>query len=180
MKRIASPDQLQLELRNLLHYARSPAPSRQRIASVLTDLSERLLGRTAADGNTIVVLEDEDLKELPDAAKRKWKGYTYKMTYEVWNEEAIDAGDTDDKGWEERGSEAFDTLKDLLRDVDNKCSWLHWSNNGHPDSDRNWITGDEENMNSGETTTYHMWIQRKDRNKLDRKEVAYINKHLHI
>lgn len=178
MKKIATPVELQSELKCLLRYAASANPSRARIARALYALSDRLESRTASD-NAIVVFDDDALKDL-GAARKGWKGYVYKMTYEVWNEEAVDAGETDDKGWEENGSEDFDTLNDLLRDIDNKCSWTYWSNNGHPNSDRDWISGEEENMNTGETTYYHMWIQRKDKKVLDRREVAYINKHLHI
>lgn len=178
MKKIASATELQGELTSLLRYAQSSQPSRARIVGALNDLSERLTSRTANE-NAIVVLDDYAFKGLGPSAKG-WKGYTYKMTYEIWNEEALDAGQTDDKGWEENGSEPFDSLLDLLKDIDNKCSWQHWSSNGHPNSDRAWITGSEEDMNTGETTNYHLWIQRKDKKVLDRREVAFINKHLHI
>jgi hypothetical protein len=47
MDKIASPQALVAELQKLLTYARTPTPSRERLAYDLTALSDRLLGKTA-------------------------------------------------------------------------------------------------------------------------------------
>lgn len=45
MKKIASPVELQSELENILTLAESPKPSRQMLATRLTDLADRMTGR---------------------------------------------------------------------------------------------------------------------------------------
>jgi hypothetical protein len=47
MNKIASPQDLRHELRTLLAYARTRAPSRARIASALSDLAERVAADTS-------------------------------------------------------------------------------------------------------------------------------------
>jgi len=49
MRKIASTSELQRELREILDYARAPRPSRQRIASALSALSDRLITAASSD-----------------------------------------------------------------------------------------------------------------------------------
>lgn len=49
MRKIASPQDLQVELHHLLAYCRGHQPSREKIASELRGLAERVAGKTAND-----------------------------------------------------------------------------------------------------------------------------------
>jgi hypothetical protein len=127
----------------------------------------------------LVVLDDDALDSLDPDAKRRWKGYVYKMTYEVWDEESSEIGETDNKGWEEEGSSPYDTLHELIRAIDNH-SWLEWSSS-HPDGKRDWlISEDDQDYRTGDRTIYNLWIEREDKLPLSREEIAYINHSLHV
>jgi len=145
---------------------------------------EEALEKTAVNTADIIVLDDDDLEQLelrdPKLA-RQWKGYYFKMTYETWDEEAIEAGDTDDRGWLIRKSEKFDTLEELLDDSDvSYKSWIEWSSS-HPNPAHDWlISEDEQDYSSGERTQYSLWIERGDRAKLSREEMEFINKQLRV
>lgn len=129
----------------------------------------------------VVVFDDDDLDDLDPKQKRQWKGYHYKMTYETWDEESIEIGETDDRGWVTRRSERFDTLDDLLNDSDIRHKgWLEWSSS-HPNPAHDWlISSDDENYSTGERTQYHLWIERGDRVKLSAPEMLHINKALGV
>lgn len=102
------------------------------------------------------------------------EGYTYKMTYERWDEEAVEAGETDDKGWEEEGSEVYDTLEDVISATDDH-SWLEWSSS-KPDG-RSWIISEEDqDYGTGERTIYNLWIERTDKKPLSADEIDTISK----
>jgi hypothetical protein len=105
-------------------------------------------------------------------------GYVMSMTYEVWDEEALEIGDTDERGWEVTG-EKFDDLEELLRDSDVRDkSWIEWSTSGRPGRN-SWINSDaEEDYRSGERTYYNLFIKRADGKPLSRDEVKHINKEL--
>ena len=53
---------------------------------------------------------DEDLEALTPEQKANWKGYTYKMAYETWDDEAVECGETDDKGMEVEETEPLRIL----------------------------------------------------------------------
>jgi len=108
------------------------------------------------------------------------ESYTYKMTYETWDEEALEAGETDDKGWVEQGS-AEEGLDDLLNNSDIKGhNWVEWSDS-NPDGKRSWlIAEDEEDMRTGERTTHHLWIDRADGKPKSQEEIDTINEKLGI
>jgi len=136
-------------------------------------------GNSKEAATNIVVLDDDDLEGLDEKAKKAWKGYTYKMTYEVVSPESAEEGDAEDRGWEEEGSEPYDTLEEVLKAVDDK-SWLEWSSSS-PDGKRDWIISQaEEDYSSGNNTTYHLWIERKDGKPLGKEELAYIKKSLRL
>lgn len=108
------------------------------------------------------------------------ESYTYKMTYETWNEEALEAGETDDKGWVEEGS-ADEGLDDLLNNSDIKDhNWVEWSDS-NPDGKRSWlIAEEEEDHRTGERTVYHLWIDRADGKPKSQEEIDAINEKLGI
>ena len=91
---------------------------------------------------------EEEAGDEDDEFRREVLGtevaYTYKMTYEVWDDEAVDAGETDNKGWEDEGSREYDSLEDILNAsiIKNK-SWTEWSDS-NPDGKRSWLTSEEE------------------------------------
>lgn len=72
------------------------------------------------DGNDTVTDEDEDGKETKkkivkveklDEATNSGKKLI-KITYEIWDEDSLEAGDTDDKGWEDEEGEEFESDED--------------------------------------------------------------------
>lgn len=144
------------------------------------NLIQRVASRwMSAVSETKPVLDDDDLEALSEVERKDWDGYFYKMSYEVVSEESAAEGDVSDRGWEEEGSEKFDTLEDLLNDIDDK-SWSEWSSS-NPDGKRDWlISEDVENYSSGDRTTYHLWIMRKDGKPLSKEELRFINKKLHV
>lgn len=102
------------------------------------------------------------------------EGYTYKMTYETWNEEALEAGETDDKGWEEEGSDVYGSLEDVIRATDDH-SWIEWSSS--PPDGRSWIISeDDEDHRTGDRTIYNLWIERTDKKPLSADEIDTISK----
>ncbi len=109
------------------------------------------------------------------------RGYTVNMTYSTWDEEAIEIGDTDDKGFEFI-DRFFEDLEDLVsdRDIEYK-QWMGWSSSPVISVPSDWLISDiEEDMRSGEKTEYNLHIKRKDRKKLTEEEVRYIEKELNV
>jgi hypothetical protein len=101
------------------------------------------------------------------------EGYTYKMTYETWDEEAVEAGETDDKGWVEEGSDVA-SLADTLRSAGDH-NWLEWSDSNP--TGRSWLISEEEqDMHSGERTIYNLWFMRSDGSPLSGDEIKEISK----
>ena len=147
---------------------------------IIARVAARYAARVNAGGlNDIVVFDDDELEGLSPEDKKKWKGYTYRMAYETWDEEALEAGETDDKGWDEEGSEVYDTLDDVIRAVDDN-SWSHWSST-HPDGKRDWLVSDgDEDPRTGERTSHHLWVERKDGKPLDNNELKYLSKKLRV
>lgn len=151
---------------------------RQR-AKTGADMADRVAARVIEAAKGLVVLEEDDYDALSDDEKRRWKGYWYKMTYETWDEEALEIGETDDKGWRETRSDDYDYLDELLNSVRGDASWLHWSDSSP--GPRSWINSDsEEDYSSGERTNYSLWIMRGDRQPLSREEIKHITRELHL
>lgn len=248
MEKIASPQDLQAEIRRLLAHCQGPQrPSRQHLAAQLRSLADRVAGRDLYDEvedflynhgsgkptwdrgrgdlsgdehllmdwyqdpdkfspedtrqverifekakrkrglrasrvagrGDLVVLEEDDYDDLPDDEKRRWKGYYYKMTYETWDEEALEIGETDDKGWHVDKSENYDSLEELLQDAGYDASWLEWSDSSP--GPRSWIISQEdENYSTGERTIYNLFIERSDGRPLGRDELKYISRKLRL
>lgn len=150
----------------------------KKLAARSDELHGLFFPKTARGG--LVVLDDDDLDALTPEQRRQWKGYTYKMTYEVWDEEALEIGETDNKGWQEEGSEAFDTLEEVCRHLSHDATWLSWSSSS-PDGKRDWlISQSEEDFRTGERTQYNAWIEREDRQPLSRDEIKFINRELRV
>jgi hypothetical protein len=125
----------------------------------------------------LVVLDDEALEALTDEQKAEWKGYVYKMTYENWDEESLECGETDDKGWECEGSEPYDTLYDVLHTVEADASWLEWSSS-NPDA-HSWIVSEgDQDFRTGETENKSLWIERADGLPMSEEEIIYISRRL--
>jgi len=127
----------------------------------------------------MMIATDDDLEALTPEQRAEWKGYVYKMTYEIWDEESLEIGETDDKGWKCEGSEPYDTLYDVLHTVEADASWLEWSSS-NPDT-RSWITSDgDSNPHTGETEYNSLWIERADGLPISEEEQIYISERLRI
>lgn len=132
------------------------------------------MGHRRNPGEQLVVLTEDDFEALAPAQREAWKGYTYKMTYETWDQEALEIGDTDDRGWVEEGSEPYDSLQDVMRAARDH-NWLEWSSS--PPDGRSWIVGeDEEDYRSGDRTRHDLWIERGDKLPLNNEEMEFITK----
>jgi len=122
------------------------------------------------DGKKIVaqlVKLAEDLQDSPP--------WTYSVTYSRWDEEALEAGDTDDKGFEIEDAEVED-LEELLSDVEGIANWVEWSSS--PPDGHSWIISEGDQDPSGEITNYALHIKRPDGQPLSKNEIATITKHL--
>lgn len=126
--------------------------------------------RYAFDG----VIEDEDW----DHAPANWRGYLVSMTYETWDEESIDIGETDDKGWYSRDDE-METLSEVASYLYDYI-WLGWSSS-NPNSTRDWLISEGEvDYRTGETTNYNAFIRRADGKPLSRREMDYLKRKLRL
>ena len=75
MQKIATPNELQDELRRVIAYAESELPSRARIAADLNALSDRLAGTRQASGRTYNdFLKEADAGFLQEVGKLVMKG----------------------------------------------------------------------------------------------------------
>ncbi len=132
------------------------------------------MGGMRRNSGHLVVLTEDDFEALVPTQSESWQGYTYKMTYETWDQDALEAGDTDDKGWVEEGSGRYDSLQDVMRAARDH-NWLEWSSS--PPDGRSWIVGeDEEDYRSGDRTRHDLWIERGDKQPLSDEEMAFITK----
>lgn len=116
---------------------------------------------------------NEGYGKVPPAPKG---GYVVDMYYEVWDEDAIEAGETDDKGTEVKKARHKD-LEDVCDDYDNH-DWLEWSSSHLDDRGgyQPWITSDsEQDFRTGERTRYDLFIRRVDKKPLTYPEVKYIS-----
>jgi len=133
-----------------------------------------VVNRRLRRNSQLVVLTEEDYEALPESQRQNWPGYTYKMTYETWDQEAIEAGETDDKGWEEEGSEPYESLDAVLR-ATRDHSWVEWSDS-NPDGKRSWLVSeDDEDHRTGDRTQYSLWIERADGLPKNQEEIDHIN-----
>ncbi len=106
--------------------------------------------------------------------------YTYKIAYEVVTPESAEDGEAEDRGWEEEGSEPYDSLEEVLNasDIKNK-SWLEWSSS-HP-SARDWLISEaDQDFRTGAETSYHLWIERADKQPLSQDELKEISRVLGV
>ena len=112
-------------------------------------------------------------------AKRR-EGYLMSMTYERWSQEDIEAGDTDDRGWEYE-DEHYRTLNELLKDTPvRQQSWLQWSSTS-PRPQTDWVISEpEKDHRSGTETTYNLFIKRADKQPMDKRDLKIINKALGV
>ena len=116
------------------------------------------------DGPWVVTDEDEEtgketkkkivkvemLKESKDDSKR------ITVSYEIWDEDSIEAGETDDKGWEDEEGEEFDSVEDAIKFL--KKNFANNPSNGSYHSGTYYKDDGEENYKTGETKylTYHL------------------------
>ena len=150
---------------------------------IATKVAERYVV-TATDLIPNAVITYDDLEEFeakdPKWAHllRSWKGYRVKMAYEVITEESAAEGDVASQGWEFKNQHEG-CLEDAVKALSDH-GWLEWSSSGtHAHGD--WLVSEEErDMDYGDTTIYHAWIERADHKPLGHDEVAYINKKLGI
>ena len=71
MRKITDPGEIQSELRRLIEYTHSGNPSRNRIASVLESLSDRLVGKQASAGtDALISLFDHEIGPAVMTAKK--------------------------------------------------------------------------------------------------------------
>jgi len=109
--------------------------------------------------------------------KSKPRGYRYRMAYEVVTEESAESGEADQQGWEVPQSEVFATLDELLREVSHKANWLEWSSS-HP-GPRDWLISEaDQDMRTGASTSYSLWIEHADGSALTASELNRVNESL--
>lgn len=90
-------------------------------------------------------------QSLPEV-KRVEKRYKMNKTYEVWDEDALEAGDTDDKGFEYEDRE-FDSLWDMADEIRDAGATMPSDSSGGPHTWYSTPDG-EENYRTGERTFY--------------------------
>lgn len=102
--------------------------------------------------------------------------YKYKMAYEIVSPESAEDGEAEEQGWEIEDSEEFNTIEELLNDSEIKYkSWLEWSSSD-PKPAHDWlISAADEDMRTGKSTTYHLWIKRIDGLSLTKDEFNAVN-----
>ncbi len=140
----------------------------------MTFQAQRLASRyTEEAGPHLVVLTEERFKTLGASAKR-WKGYTYKLAYDLFSEQGEIAGG----GRIDLGAPKFASLEGLLksRSIEGRV-WLDWSNKKH--TPRSCISSEAEEL-TGFNRTYSLWIERIDGKSLSSEELRFINAELHI
>ncbi|HXH93598.1 MAG TPA: hypothetical protein VNN25_18600 [Thermoanaerobaculia bacterium] len=101
------------------------------------------------------------------------EGYTYKIAYEIITPESAEDGEAEERGWEEEGSDIA-SLADTIRAASDH-NWIEWSDsNIGPGS---WLISEEEqDMHTGASTVYSLWIERSDKEPLNKDEILEINK----
>jgi len=117
-------------------------------------------------------------KELDKVKKnpvRSSEGYIYRIAYETWDEEALEAGETDDRGWEEEESSVYETLDELLRSVSMSANWLEWSDS-HPSAGSWIVSQDDQDFRTGDRTIKSLFISRTDGRDLTTAQLKYIDK----
>lgn len=121
-----------------------------------------------------MVLLEEDLEALDKDALKAWKGYRYRLSFDVVTEASAADGDTAETGWENEESEVFFSLEELLREHQVRSkSWLEWSD-GKP-CGTSWVLSQEEtDSHKGDVTTYHLFIKRVDGKGLRKEELDHI------
>lgn len=96
------------------------------------------------------IVKVEMLKESKDESKR------ISISYEVWDEDSIEAGETDDKGWKDEEGEEFDSVEDAIKFLKKKSA--NNPSNGAYHSGTYYKDDGTENVKTGETKylTYHL------------------------
>lgn len=92
----------------------------------------------------------EPINESKDDSKR------ITVSYEIWDEDSIEAGETDDKGWEDEEGEEFDSVEDAIKFL--KKNFANNPSNGSYHSGTYYKDDGKENYKTGETKylTYHL------------------------
>ena len=75
MQKIASPQELQTELRRLLAYCQGEQPSREKLAGELLDLAERVARWPHGGGDAVTQLEEMYKREVAPHIFDLWAGY---------------------------------------------------------------------------------------------------------
>lgn len=144
-----------------------------RLGSDRPDLRKHLRPILASLRTGSGVYDYEDLDNAPP----NWKGYDVSITYETWDEESLEIGETDDKGWYLE-DDNYETLQDVVDSVRN-YNWVNWSSSNP--GPRDWISSEAEvDMRSGERTTYNLFIERDDGKPLSSEEISFISKKLRV
>lgn len=143
-------------------------------------IKEELKNLLEESNDVITVLTDEDYESLDDATKATWKGYHYKMAYEVVTPESAEEGDAEERGWSEEKSSPCNSIEELLKDNDIKYkSWTEWSSTNP--SSRDWLTSEpDQDFQSGADTSYSLWVVREDGKPLSKEELQYIGEELGV
>ena len=123
------------------------------------------------------LLGDECFENYSQEELDSWQGYIYSITYATWSEEDIEAGETDDRGFE---------AEDIHCETLNECMLDDFAG-GSPSSypikkytQYDWITMTEENYRTGELTNRSLHIKRADGQEFCEEESEYIKKKLEL
>ena len=123
---------------------------------------------------------DEDDEFRREVLGETGPEYTYKMTYEVVTPESAEDGEAEERGWEEEGSEPYESLEDVLNASEiSQKNWIEWSDS--TPSARSWLVSEaDQDFRTGADTTYNLWIMRADGTPLDQDELREISRVLGV
>lgn len=104
--------------------------------------------------------------------------YEIAVTYEVWDDESVEIGETDDRGYYSE-TEQIKKIKHIgFQDL---TSWEGLSDSTPARVNNFWIYGsDGMDMYSGETTNYALHIKKLSGESFTQKEIDKIKKLYHI
>lgn len=106
-----------------------------------------------------------------------WDGYDVSIAYETWDEESVEIGETDERGWEieDENEEDLEGVARLLE----RYNWVEWS--GHPPRPGDYlISSAEEDYHTGEDTYYHAFVTGPKGRNLTRDEMSWLSDLLYV
>lgn len=123
---------------------------------------------------------DEKQMKLPGIKSKKTaqegdKPFQVGVTYEIWDDESLEIGDTDEQGWEVEKEPA--DLLDIANYVNKYGPFDHYSEYP-PTSPGGWwrATDADEDFATGARTSYDIFVEYNDGSDLDQRDFELISK----